>query len=154
MLDNLTNRLSKVVKTIRGEARLTEANTADMLREVRLAMLEAEGCDLLFAPEVSEMYPDGFDTTILVGGVSQGLEGASRPGHFAGVATVVAMLFNIVQPTKAYFGQKDAQQCAVIRKLARDLDMPLDVVICETVREADGLAMSSRNAYLSAEERE
>ena len=122
-------------------------------RERDLALLEAEGCDLVFIPEVSEIYPDGFDARIEIGGVTEGLEGASRPGHFSGVATVVAKLFNIFQPDRAYFGQKDAQQCAVIRKLVRDLDMPLEVIICETVREADGLAMSSRNAYLSAEER-
>ena len=122
-------------------------------RERDLALLEAEGCDLVFTPEVSEIYPDGFDARIEIGGVTEGLEGASRPGHFAGVATVVAKLFTIFQPTSAYFGQKDAQQCAVIRKLARDLDMPVQVVICDTVREADGLAMSSRNAYLSPDER-
>lgn len=123
-------------------------------RERDLALLEAEGCDLVFTPEVAEIYPQGFDASIEIGGVTEGLEGAARPGHFAGVATVVAKLFNIFQPTRAYFGQKDAQQCAVIRNLVRDLDMPLEVVICETVREADGLAMSSRNAYLSPEERE
>ncbi len=123
-------------------------------RERDLALLEAAGCALVFAPEVSEMYPDGFDTRIEIGGVTEGLEGAVRPGHFAGVATVVAKLFNIVQPTRAYFGQKDAQQVAVIRKLVRDLDMPLQVVVRPTVREADGLAMSSRNTYLTPEQRQ
>lgn len=122
-------------------------------RERDLALLEEAGCALVFAPEVSEMYPEGFDTRIEIGGVTEGLEGAVRPGHFAGVATVVAKLFNIVQPTRAYFGQKDAQQVAVIRKLVRDLDMPLEVVVSPTVREADGLAMSSRNSYLTPEQR-
>ena len=122
-------------------------------RERDLALLEAEGCDLVFIPEVSEIYPTGFDTRINVGGVSQGLEGAVRPGHFEGVATVVAKLLNIFQPDRAYFGQKDAQQAAVIRKLVRDLDLPVSIVICDIVREPDGLAMSSRNAYLSRDER-
>lgn len=122
-------------------------------RERDLALLEAEGCDLVFAPEVETMYPPGFDARIEIGGVSEGLEGAARPGHFAGVATVVAKLFNILQPTRAYFGQKDAQQLAVIRKLVLDLDIPVQVVGCPTVREADGLAMSSRNSYLSPSER-
>ncbi len=122
-------------------------------RERDLTLLESSGCDLVFIPEVSEIYPADFDTKITVGGVSQGLEGAIRPGHFEGVATVVAKLLNIFQPVSAYFGQKDAQQAAVIRKLVRDLDMPVSVVICDIVREADGLAMSSRNAYLSPDER-
>ena len=122
-------------------------------RERDLALLENADCDLVFIPEVSEIYPADFDTKITVGGVSQGLEGAVRPGHFEGVATVVAKLFNIFQPTRAYFGQKDAQQAAVIRQLVRDLDMPVTVMICDIVREADGLAMSSRNAYLSPEDR-
>ncbi len=122
-------------------------------RERDLALLEAAGCDLVFAPEVEEMYPPGFDTSILIGGVTEGLEGAVRPGHFAGVATVVAKLFNITQPTRAYFGQKDAQQVVVLKKLVRDLDMPLEVVVCPTVREPDGLAMSSRNSYLTPEQR-
>ena len=122
-------------------------------RERDLTLLESSGCDLVFIPEVSEIYPADFDTKITVGGVSQGLEGAVRPGHFEGVATVVAKLLNIFQPDRAYFGQKDAQQAAVIRKLVRDLDMPVSVVICDIVREADGLAMSSRNAYLTPEER-
>ena len=119
-----------------------------------LAMLESAGLDLVFTPDAAEMYPPGFDARIEIGGVSEGLEGASRPGHFAGVATVVTKLLNIVQPTRAYFGQKDAQQAAVIRKLARDLDMPVQIVIAETVREADGLAMSSRNSYLGPADRQ
>jgi pantoate--beta-alanine ligase len=118
-----------------------------------LALLEAVGIDLVFTPEAAEMYPPGFDTAIEVRGVTDGLEGAVRPGHFAGVATVVAKLFNIIQPTRAYFGQKDAQQTVVIRKLVRDLDLPVQVVVAPTVREADGLALSSRNSYLTPEQR-
>jgi pantoate--beta-alanine ligase len=118
-----------------------------------LAMLESASVDLVFTPDAAEMYPPGFDARIEIGGVSEGLEGAARPGHFVGVATVVTKLLNIVQPTRAYFGQKDAQQAAVIRKLAADLDMPVQIVIADTVREADGLALSSRNSYLSAQER-
>ncbi|MFI4949455.1 MAG: pantoate--beta-alanine ligase [Caulobacterales bacterium] len=118
-----------------------------------LALLEAAGADLVFTPDAAEMYPPGFDTRIEIGGVTEVLEGAVRPGHFAGVATVVAKLFNIVQPTRAYFGQKDAQQSVVIRKLVRDLDMPVEIVVAPTVREADGLALSSRNSYLTSSER-
>jgi pantoate--beta-alanine ligase len=118
-----------------------------------LGLLEAAGVDMVFVPDAAEMYPSGFDTTIEVGGVTDVLEGAVRPGHFAGVATVVAKLFNIVQPTRAYFGQKDAQQSVVIRKLVRDLDMPVEVTVAPTVREAEGLALSSRNSYLTAEQR-
>ncbi len=118
-----------------------------------LELLAGEGVELVFAPSPEVMYPEGFDLSVAVGGVSEGLEGAARPGHFAGVATVVTKLFNILQPTRAYFGRKDAQQVAVIKKLVRDLDLPVEVVDVETVREADGLALSSRNAYLRPKER-
>jgi pantoate--beta-alanine ligase len=121
------------------------------------ALAEAEGVDLLFAPPVGEVYPQGFDTTVTVGGLTSVLDGdAARrgPGHFAGVATVVTKLFNMVAPDVAYFGQKDAQQALVIRKLARDLDIPVRIEVCPTVRDPDGLALSSRNAYLRGDERE
>lgn len=116
-------------------------------------LLEAREVDLLFAPSAGEMYPAGFATTVHVGGVTGPLEGERRPGHFDGVATVVLKLLNIVQPDLAVFGQKDAQQCAVVRKLVRDLDVPVSLIFGDTVRESDGLAMSSRNAYLSPEQR-
>ncbi len=119
-----------------------------------LAMLEAAGADWVFTPTTSEIYPPGYSTYVDVRGVTEPLEGAARPGHFLGVATVVAKLFNIVQPTRAYFGQKDAQQVAVIRRMVRDLNFPLDIVIGETLREKDGLAMSSRNIYLNPQERQ
>lgn len=118
-----------------------------------LALLEAAGCDLVWMPSVEEIYPAGFSSYVEVEGVTAPLEGARRPGHFRGVATVVTKLFNVVQPTKAYFGQKDAQQTVVIRQFVRDLAMPVEVVIAPTIREADGLAMSSRNSYLDAEQR-
>jgi pantoate--beta-alanine ligase len=117
------------------------------------ALLRGAGCDLLFLPGVTEMYPPGSTTAVDVGAVAAPLEGERRPGHFRGVATVVLKLLNIVQPTRAYFGEKDAQQLAVIRTLVRDLDVPAAVVGCPTVREADGLAKSSRNSYLDAEDR-
>ncbi|HYO78533.1 MAG TPA: pantoate--beta-alanine ligase [Thermoanaerobaculia bacterium] len=117
------------------------------------AMLEAADVELLFLPSVEVMYPEGATTSIHIGGVSEPLEGERRPGHFDGVATVVAKLFNIVQPDLAAFGRKDAQQCAVIERLVRDLDIPLQLVFGETLRERDGLAMSSRNAYLSEDDR-
>jgi len=109
--------------------------------------------DLLFNPSVEEMYPAGFSTTVEVTGVSDGLCGAHRPGHFRGVTTVVMKLFHQVMPDKAFFGQKDAQQCAVLRKMVLDMDLDLQMEICPTVREKDGLAMSSRNRYLSNTER-
>ncbi len=118
-----------------------------------LAICEAEGVDVVFAPSVEEVYPPGFDTTVAVGAVAQPLEGAARPGHFDGVATVVAILFDLIGADRAYFGQKDAQQVMVIRQMARDLAIPTEVVACPTVREADGLALSSRNVHLSPEER-
>ena len=117
------------------------------------AMLKREGVDILFYPSAEEMYPPGFDFAVEPGAVGQPLEGTSRPGHFRGIATVVLKLFNLVQPQRAYFGQKDAQQLAVIRKMVRDLDVPVQIVPCPTVREPDGLAMSSRNTYLNAEQR-
>jgi pantoate--beta-alanine ligase len=117
------------------------------------AMLEGENVDLLFLPPVEVMYPPGATTSVTVGGVSGPLEGERRPGHFDGVATVVAKLFNIVQADVAAFGRKDAQQCAVIERMVADLDIPVRLVFGETLRERDGLAMSSRNSYLSPEER-
>jgi len=118
-----------------------------------LALLEKEGTDVVFMPAVDEMYPPNFNRWVEVGKVSERLEGASRPGHFRGVATVVARLFNIVQPDRAYFGQKDAQQLLVIKKMVAELNMNLEIVGVPTVREGDGLAMSSRNTYLNPEER-
>jgi pantoate--beta-alanine ligase len=123
--------------------------------EARDAELAAEaGADLMWAPPVDEVYPPGFATTVRVEGLTDVLEGAHRPGHFDGVATVVTKLFNVVRPDVAYFGQKDAQQLAVIRRLVRDLDMPVRVAALPTVREPDGLALSSRNIRLSEAERE
>ncbi len=116
-------------------------------------LLEREGCDLLLYPAPEDIYPLGFDTYVTVGTVTARLEGAARPVHFGGVATVVAKLFNIVQPDRAYFGQKDGQQVVVVKKMVRDLAMPVEIVAVPTVREADGLAMSSRNVYLGPEER-
>ncbi|HSK53027.1 MAG TPA: pantoate--beta-alanine ligase [Clostridia bacterium] len=118
-----------------------------------LAICEEEGVDLVFAPPVEEVYPPGFDTVVSVGAVARPLEGAARPGHFDGVATVVAILFGLVGADRAYFGQKDAQQVMVIRQMARDLAIGTEVIACPTVREPDGLALSSRNVHLSAAER-
>ena len=118
------------------------------------ALLEAEGVDILFAPSVEEVYPSGTSRTFIeVPGISDRLDGLSRPGHFRGVATVVAKLFNIVSPDYAYFGQKDAAQVAVLRAMVQDLNFPVNLIVCPTVRDADGLALSSRNQYLSPEER-
>ncbi|NPV85549.1 MAG: pantoate--beta-alanine ligase [Anaerolineae bacterium] len=118
-----------------------------------IALLEKAGVDLLWTPTNACMYPPGYQTWIDVEKLSQPLEGALRPGHFRGVATIVAKLFNCVQPQKAYFGQKDAQQAAIICQMTEDLNFPIDIVVCPTVREKDGLAMSSRNCYLTQEQR-
>ena len=114
----------------------------------------AWGVDHLFVPSVEEMYPDGFQTWVDVEGVAEGLEGAARPGHFRGVATVCLKLFNIVRPQRAYFGQKDAQQAALVQRMTRDLDLDVEIRLVPTARDADGVALSSRNAYLTAGERE
>jgi len=121
--------------------------------EADAALCDAAGVDLIFAPAAQEVYPEGFATTVHVAGVTQRLEGEFRPGHFDGVATVVCKLLQIAQPDRAYFGRKDYQQLAVIRRMAADLNLPVEIVGCPTIREADGLALSSRNRYLSAEER-
>ena len=123
----------------------------DEERDLRL--LRDLGVDAVYLPSAEAMYPEGYQTYVTVEGLSQGLEGGSRPAHFRGVATVVTKLLNAVRPDRAYFGKKDAQQLRVIRRLARDLDLPVAIVACDTVREEDGLAMSSRNAYLSPEQR-
>ncbi len=116
-------------------------------------LLEKEGVEILFAPSVDEIYQDGAVTWVLVAGLSEKLDGRSRPGHFRGVTTIVAKLFHIIEPDAAFFGQKDAAQLAVIRRMVHDLNFPVEIVACPIVRESDGLAMSSRNAYLNREER-
>lgn len=118
------------------------------------AICESHGADLIFHPSPDEMYPEGFSTFVQADALANTLCGASRPGHFRGVCTVVTKLFNIVQPAKAFFGQKDAQQLAIIKRMVRDLNIPVQVVGCPIVRESDGLAKSSRNTYLSADERQ
>jgi pantoate--beta-alanine ligase len=138
-----------------GEGEDLAAYPRDEARDAALA--EAEGVDVLFAPAADEVYPPGFATTVLVDGLADVLCGdpAHRgPGHFRGVTTVVTKLLNMVQPDAAYFGQKDAQQAFVVRRLVRDLDMPVEIEVCPTVRDPDGLALSSRNAYLSPAERQ
>ena len=122
--------------------------------ETDAPLLEAAGCDLLFLPDVDTMYPPGSATFVDPAGAAEGLEGSFRPGHFRGVATVVCALFNLVRPDVTVFGEKDGQQLAVVRQMVRDLHIPVEIVPGPTVREADGLAMSSRNAYLSPEERQ
>jgi pantoate--beta-alanine ligase len=117
------------------------------------AALEKEGVDIVFAPSVEEMYRKGETTWVMVEGLSEKLDGRSRPGHFRGVTTVVAKLFHVIEPDVAFFGQKDAAQVAMIRRMVRDLNYPVEVAVCPIVREPDGLAMSSRNAYLNSEER-
>lgn len=129
-----------------------EAYPRDLARDLELA--GRENIDLVFSPDPAEMYPEGFDTYIDPGHINDTLCGQGRPGHFRGVATIVAKLFNIISPDRAYFGQKDAQQAAVIRRMVKDLDYDIDIRVCPIVREFDGLAMSSRNAYLTADERD
>ena len=119
-----------------------------------LALLDVAGVDLVWTPTVEVMYPPGFQTWVVVEGLARRLEGEVRPGHFRGVTTVVAKLFNVVAPDRVYFGQKDAQQAAVIRRMTKDMDFPIEIVVCPTLREADGLALSSRNVYLNPEERQ
>jgi pantoate--beta-alanine ligase len=121
--------------------------------EADLKLCEAAGADAVFTPDKTMVYPDGFATWVTVEGLGDKLCGKSRPGHFRGVTTVVAKLFNIVQPAHAYFGQKDAQQALILRRMVRDLNLPVQMVVCPIVREPDGLAMSSRNRYLSVDER-
>ncbi len=135
-----------------GPSEDLEKYPRDMERDKKLA--EDAGADVLFAPSTGEMYPDGYATYVeVVGPLSQTMCGGARPGHFRGVATVVAKLFNIVEPDKSYFGQKDAQQAVIVKRMVKDLDMPLEVRVLPTVREEDGLAMSSRNSYLSEDQR-
>jgi pantoate--beta-alanine ligase len=129
-----------------------DAYPRDLARD--LGLLENEGVDLVWMPTSDIMYPPDFQTWVTVEIVTQKLEGAMRPVHFRGVSTVVAKLFNAIQPQKAYFGQKDAQQTVVIRQMVRDLNFPIEIVVCPIMREADGLAMSSRNAYLNPAERQ
>lgn len=151
--DNRTVVVSLFVNPAQfGPTEDLEAYPRDEARDLELA--EAEGVDYVFAPSVDEVYPDGFSTTVEVGGLTEPMDGAARPGHFKGVTTVVTKLFNMVGPDVAYFGQKDAQQALVLDKMARDLNFPVRVEVCPTIRETDGLALSSRNAYLDDEERE
>jgi len=151
-----TDNATSVVTIFVNPRQFTEA--ADYTRYPRdeerdLGICAEEGVDLVFAPPVEEVYPVGFDTKIAVGSVAGPLEGAARPGHFEGVATVVAILFNLVGAERAYFGQKDAQQVLVIRRMAVDLAIATEVIACPTVREPDGLALSSRNVHLTPEQR-
>lgn len=134
-----------------GPAEDLAAYPRDLPRD--LEMLSKGGADLVWTPGPEGMYPPSFQTWVTVEEITRPLEGKMRPGHFRGVTTVVAKLFNSVQPQKAYFGQKDAQQAAVIRRMAQDLDFPIEIVVCPIVREADGLAQSSRNIYLNSQER-
>ena len=135
-----------------GPSEDLRAYPRDLNRDLKL--LESEGADIVFIPSGEEIYPPGFSSWVGVEMVTRRLEGASRPGFFRGVATICAKLFNIVQPTRAYFGQKDAQQALIIKKLVADLNMNLEIVVVPTVRESNGLAMSSRNTYLNSEERQ
>lgn len=135
-----------------GRGEDLERYPRDETRDIGAA--EAAGVDVLFAPDAEQMYPDGFDTWIDPGKVGSYLEGSSRPGHFRGVATICTKLFLLVKPKRAYFGRKDAQQVAVVKQVVQDLDLPVEIVACPTVRDADGLALSSRNVFLSPEERQ
>lgn len=128
-----------------------DAYPRDLQRD--LTLLEQEGVDLVFAPEDAVLYPPGFQTSVVVSDITQRLEGASRPTHFQGVTTIVAKLFNILQPDRAYFGQKDAQQIVVVKRMVEDLNFDIEIVVCPIVREVDGLALSSRNARLAPAER-
>ena len=151
--DNLTVAVSIFVNPTQfGDLTDLEKYPRDL--EGDLEMLRHHGVDLVYAPTVDEVYPEGFDTWVDVGPLAGKLEGLHRPGHFRGVATVVSKLFNVMQPDRAYFGQKDGQQVVVIQKLARDLDMGVEIVVMPTIREPDGLAMSSRNVQLSPEQRQ
>ena len=151
--DNLTVAVSIFVNPTQfGDLKDLEKYPRDL--EGDLEMLRDHGVDLVYVPTVDEVYPEGFDTWVDVGPLAGKLEGLHRPGHFRGVATVVSKLFNVMQPDRAYFGQKDGQQVVVIQKLARDLDMGVEVVVMPTIREPDGLAMSSRNVQLSADQRQ
>ena len=151
--DNLTVAVSIFVNPTQfGDPKDLEKYPRDM--EGDLDLLRRHGVDLVYAPAPEEVYPDGFDTWVDVRPLADKLEGIHRPGHFRGVATVVSKLFNVMRPNRAYFGQKDGQQTALIQKLARDLDMGVEVVVMPTIRESDGLAMSSRNVQLSPEQRQ
>jgi pantoate--beta-alanine ligase len=157
LVDRAKDKCSVVVMSIFvnplqfGPGEDFERYPRDINRDSQLA--ESRGVEILFVPEVREMYPQASKTIVSVSDITDSLCGASRPGHFDGVATVVTKLFNIVQPDYAFFGLKDAQQVAVIQQMVNDLNMPLQVVPCDIVREGDGLALSSRNVYLSSEER-
>jgi pantoate--beta-alanine ligase len=135
-----------------GRGEDLEQYPRDEVRDIAIA--EDAGVDLLFAPSADQIYPEGFDTWVDPGKVGTYLEGSSRPGHFRGVATICTKLFLLVKPRRAYFGRKDAQQVAVVKQVVRDLELPVEIVACPTVRDADGLALSSRNVFLSAEERQ
>ena len=134
-----------------GEGEDLEAYPRDLPRDLRL--LEEEGVDLVWVPAIEDVYPADSQTWVVVAELTKQLEGGQRPGHFRGVTTVVAKLFNAFQPDRAYFGQKDSQQALVIRRMVKDLLLPIEIVVCPIVREEDGLAMSSRNAYLNPEQR-
>ena len=151
--DNLTVAVSIFVNPTQfGDKADLEKYPRDL--DGDLEMLRRHGVDLVYSPSVDEVYPEGFDTWVNVGPLADKLEGQHRPGHFRGVATVVSKLFNVTMPSRAYFGQKDGQQTVVIQKLVRDLDMDVEVVVMPTIREPDGLAMSSRNVQLSPEQRQ